>query len=209
MGLQLPASRSPDRDSARTVLTREDIVKRLDNGGRVVLASALTGKGYSAKIALTDAQLARLRERYGSLEPWWRDTFGYGFDGLTESEARFILTLKDRPGPDALRARVDAARVRAGSGLDAGNDPDGGDRPSLARLSADEAPRALRSTLAGVEPNDDQNITSYAKLLARVKVGGTDLVALFTVREQRDGQWYYNTVTLADRKCRPPPKRGP
>lgn len=31
MGLQLPASRSPDRDSARTVLTREDIVKRLES----------------------------------------------------------------------------------------------------------------------------------------------------------------------------------
>lgn len=96
-----------------------------DNGGRVMLASALTGKGYSAKIALSDESLAQLRERYGSIEPWWRDTFGYGFDGLTESEARFILALRDRPRPDALRDRVAAARVRGVDGLGARDDQDG------------------------------------------------------------------------------------
>ena len=43
------------------------------------------------------------RDRYGKeLESWWRQSFGYGFDKLTESEARYLLraenahTIRDR-----------------------------------------------------------------------------------------------------------------
>lgn len=83
-----------------------------DNGGKVVLATALTGKDYSRRIALNTRSLADVRERFGSIEPWWRDQFGYGFEGLTESEARTILTLdKGRLDADALRDRVAAGRV--------------------------------------------------------------------------------------------------
>lgn len=83
-----------------------------DNGGKVVLATALTGKDYSRKIALNSQSLADVRERFGSIESWWRDQFGYGFEGLTESEARAILTLdKGRLDADALRDRVAAGRV--------------------------------------------------------------------------------------------------
>ncbi|WP_164170911.1 PLxRFG domain-containing protein [Stenotrophomonas maltophilia] len=83
-----------------------------DNGGKVVLATALTGKDYSRKIALNSQSLADVRERFGSIEPWWRDQFGYGFEGLTESEARAILTLdKGRLDADALRDRVAEGRV--------------------------------------------------------------------------------------------------
>lgn len=83
-----------------------------DNGGKVVLATALTGKDYSRKITLNSQSLADVRERFGSIEPWWRDQFGYGFEGLTESEARTILTLdKGRLDADALRDRVAAGRV--------------------------------------------------------------------------------------------------
>ncbi len=83
-----------------------------DNGGKVVLATALTGKDYSRRIALNSQSLADVRERFGSIEPWWRDQFGYGFEGLTESEARTILTLdKGRLDADALRDRVAAGRV--------------------------------------------------------------------------------------------------
>ncbi|HFF6187710.1 TPA: PLxRFG domain-containing protein [Stenotrophomonas maltophilia] len=83
-----------------------------DNGGKVVLATALTGKDYSRKIALNSQSLADVRERFGSIEPWWRDQFGYGFEGLTESEARTILTLdKGRLDADAFRDRVAAGRV--------------------------------------------------------------------------------------------------
>lgn len=80
-----------------------------DNGGRVVLASALTGKQYSAKIALNDDLLNSLQDRYGAIEPWWRAAFGYGFAGLTQSEARYILN--SGLSPDALRERIIEAGV--------------------------------------------------------------------------------------------------
>lgn len=101
-----------------------------DNGGRVILASALTGKQYSAKIALSNERLTQLRDRFGAIESWWRSEFGYGFDGFTESEARFILELRGNPSADAIRDRVDAARVRSIGGMGAGNAQDGqGQRP--------------------------------------------------------------------------------
>ncbi|MFZ2387026.1 MAG: hypothetical protein WAW69_04400 [Polaromonas sp.] len=34
--------------------------------------------------------LAKLRDGYGAIEPWWKSEFGHGFDGLTESEDRYI-----------------------------------------------------------------------------------------------------------------------
>src|SRR5690606_4465433 len=75
-----------------------------DNGGRVLGAVALTGKNYSRKLALEPDTLAEVRGKYGNLEPWWRDTFGYGFEGLTQSEARTLLTFdKGQLSPEQLR----------------------------------------------------------------------------------------------------------
>ena len=54
-----------------------------------MLASTLTGKPYSAKLSLEQATLIALRDKHGDkLESWWKETFGYGFEFLTESEAR-------------------------------------------------------------------------------------------------------------------------
>ncbi|MED5607771.1 LPD38 domain-containing protein [Pseudomonas sp. JH-2] len=92
-----------------------------DNGGRVVLATALTGKNYSRKLSLDSSTLAEVRGKYGSIEPWFRETFGYGFEGLTQSEARTILTF-DRGGlsPEQLRDRLAASRDARGSGVGQG-----------------------------------------------------------------------------------------
>jgi len=72
-------------------------------GGKVVLATTLTGKSYSAKLAPSTETIHRLRQKHGNeLENWWRQTFGYGFDQLTESEARYLersddaLSIRDR-----------------------------------------------------------------------------------------------------------------
>lgn len=82
-----------------------------DNGGRVILATALTGKNYSRKLSLNPTTLAEVRGKYGSIEPWFRGTFHYGFEGLTQSEARTLLTLdKGQLSPDSLRDRLLAAR---------------------------------------------------------------------------------------------------
>ncbi|MGC1547994.1 MAG: PLxRFG domain-containing protein, partial [Rhodanobacter sp.] len=81
-------------------------------GGHVVLATSLTAKDYSRKLALDPDTLRKVRGRFGPIESWWKQQFGHGFDGLTESEARAILTYdKGRLSPDALRNRVDAGRI--------------------------------------------------------------------------------------------------
>lgn len=79
-------------------------------GGRVVGASALTGKTYSSILALTDETLTALRAKHGNLENWWRERFGFGFDGLTESEARYLLRAEDA---DTIRNRLAEAESKS------------------------------------------------------------------------------------------------
>lgn len=77
-------------------------------GGRVVLATTLTGKSYSAKLTPLIETIHRLRQKHGNeLENWWRQTFGYGFDQLTESEARYLERSDDAL---SIRNRLIAAR---------------------------------------------------------------------------------------------------
>lgn len=57
-------------------------------GGRVIGATVLTGKSYSALLAPRPETLDALRSKHGDeIEDWWRRRFGFGFECLTESEA--------------------------------------------------------------------------------------------------------------------------
>jgi len=116
-----------------------------DNGGRVVLAAALTGKNYSRKLSLDSSTLAEVRGKYGSIEPWFRETFGYGFEGLTQSEARTILTF-DRGvlSPEQLRDRLAASRDAGGRGVGQGAT---GNRPGAEApvVDDDQGPRYSRA----------------------------------------------------------------
>lgn len=67
----------------------------MSQGGIVIAALALTGKPYSAKLRLGDERLSELRKKHEKLELWWEDRFGYGFDCLTESEARYLAETAD------------------------------------------------------------------------------------------------------------------
>lgn len=67
----------------------------MSHGGNVIGAVALTGKPHSARLHLSDERLAALREKHESLEFWWESRFGYGFDRLTESEARYLAETAD------------------------------------------------------------------------------------------------------------------
>jgi hypoxanthine-guanine phosphoribosyltransferase len=79
-------------------------------GGRVVGAVALTGKQYSATIQPSDKSLQQLREKHGDLETDFRAATGYGFDALTQSEARYLANyepaqrLRDRIAEEGRRA---------------------------------------------------------------------------------------------------------
>lgn len=63
-----------------------------DGGGNVVANIALTGKQYSSKIALTESALLSVREKFGDLENEFKQSTGYGYEGLTASEARYITS---------------------------------------------------------------------------------------------------------------------
>lgn len=81
------------------------------NGGRVIGLTALTGRDYSAKLALSSETLAALRRKHGELETWWKRKFGFGFDALTESEARYLLRAEDA---DTIRDRLAEAAQASG-----------------------------------------------------------------------------------------------
>jgi hypothetical protein len=77
-------------------------------GGRVLGAVTLTGKPYSARLAPDRQLIEALRAKHGKiLEDWWQEQFGYGFDCLTYSEARYLARSAD---VDAIRARLLEAR---------------------------------------------------------------------------------------------------
>ncbi|MGH8240966.1 MAG: hypothetical protein ACREXP_28660, partial [Steroidobacteraceae bacterium] len=101
------------------------------NGGRVVGAFALAGKQYSRTLAPTAATLSTLRAQYGDIEQDFRAATGYGFDALTESEARYLA--KYSP-PQSVRDRIlEEGRARGGRADQAGS------ASPAARLSDDEA----------------------------------------------------------------------
>lgn len=77
-------------------------------GGHVAAALALTGKPYSAKLTPGNDQLEELRKTHEQdLERWWQDYFGYAFDRLTQSEARY---LSRSPNADQVRKRIIEAK---------------------------------------------------------------------------------------------------
>jgi len=76
-------------------------------GGIVVGATTLTGKPYSAKIALDQDTLKELRDKHGrELEDWWQEKNIYPFDCLTQSEARYLLKTEN---PDRVRNKITEA----------------------------------------------------------------------------------------------------
>jgi hypothetical protein len=79
----------------------------IHGGGRVIGATTLTGRADSATLALQAGTLANLRLKHGEpIENWWQEVFGYRFDCLTESEARYLIRVEDA---DAIRTRLVAA----------------------------------------------------------------------------------------------------
>ena len=79
----------------------------ISGGGNVLGATVLTGKPHSAVLALADSTLDALRKKHETeLENWWHERFGFGFDCLTESEARYLI---NTPSADRVRDQIVAA----------------------------------------------------------------------------------------------------
>ncbi len=98
------------------------------NGGSVIGVTTLTGRPYSAKLAPEPSLIQAVRDKHGNdLETWWQQEFGYGFDCLTQSEARY---LERSPDADTIRKRVVEARQSAVDQT--------AERPSQSGLTAQE-----------------------------------------------------------------------
>ena len=79
----------------------------ISKGAGVVGATVLTGKPYSANLSLSSETLNLLRTKHGiELEIWWRATFNFGYECLTESEARYLV---NTPTIDRIRNRITEA----------------------------------------------------------------------------------------------------
>lgn len=76
----------------------------IQQGGSVIGATVLTGKDYSAILALDSNRLNALRDQHGQLEKWWEERFGFGFDCLTASEARYLI---QTPESERIRSRIE------------------------------------------------------------------------------------------------------
>lgn len=76
----------------------------MQQGGSVIGATALMGKDYSVNVTLDDGQLSELRGKHGQLEQWWRERFGFGFECLTASEARYLGKIRTH---EEIRARIE------------------------------------------------------------------------------------------------------
>ncbi|MGX0617628.1 orotate phosphoribosyltransferase-like protein [Cupriavidus metallidurans] len=102
-----------------------------ENGGHVLAVVALTGKQYSAKLNASPETLQRLRDKYGDIEQAFRAATGYGFDALTQSEARYLASFEPA---QSVRDRVLAAGNEAIDRTDeAPHSPLDGDGPLFAR----------------------------------------------------------------------------
>lgn len=122
-----------------------------EGGGNVVGVVALTGKQYSAKIQPSPETLASLRQKHGDLEDQFRTATGYGFDALTESEARYLARFEPA---ERLRDRIAEEGRRASERADQGNPRQGDDADELSfsrsRLSEikDSALDQLQKTMS-------------------------------------------------------------
>jgi hypothetical protein len=73
----------------------------------VIGGTVLTGKPYSAMLSSDEQQIVHLLEKHGpDLETWWINHFGFGYDCLTRSEARYLL---NTPTPQRIRDQITQA----------------------------------------------------------------------------------------------------
>ena len=121
-----------------------------EGGGTVAGVIALTGKQYSAKIQPSPETLASLRQKHGDLENEYRAATGYGFDALTESEARYLARYEPA---DRLRDRISDEGRRGREREDQSN-------PGQADPDADEGLRFSRSRLSEIRDSALEQLTN-------------------------------------------------
>lgn len=85
------------------------------SGGKIIGYEMLTGKPESATLYLRKETLDALRGKYGNIEQWFKETLGFGYEGLTESEASYLLRSKSS---ERIRNQISRAIHENNSGKD-------------------------------------------------------------------------------------------
>lgn len=117
------------------------------SGGKVLLASTLTGFPQSADIALRPSMRDSLRQKHGqALEDFLQQQFGFGIDRLTQGEAGH---LRRAPSLDVIRDRLAEGRRRLGLAEDPRSDGGAeGEAGGVEFQLADQALERLRDRVA-------------------------------------------------------------
>lgn len=159
-------------------------------GGKVSAIVALTGKQYSRILALSDHNLARVRAKYANVEDQFRAATGYGFDSLTESEARYLANFEPA---QTVRDRIAAAGEQARSG-NAQADAQQLIQFSPVRRTIDNTIRRLDAAVDGLSNLPDQFDYLKDRYLALGKIARVDEITA----EIRDG---FSGVPQADKQA--------
>lgn len=152
------------------------------NGGRVTLASVLTGYDTGGTLPVQPDTLRKLQEKHGeALERYWQREYGFSLGQLTEGEA---VHLVKAPSIDAIRDRIAEARERAGARPDEG---DAGPVNRNSRTATEARPRAGLSASAVQKVVD--RLTKSWKNAPRIDVlqGEQDLPAMLWRELHRTG----------------------
>lgn len=89
-----------------------------NQGGHVLAASVMTAHPGALDLAVKPGMLTAIEQKHGAaMNDFWKETFGYGIDQLTQGEAGH---LKAAASVDAMRTRIAEARDAGGKRLDAG-----------------------------------------------------------------------------------------
>ncbi len=135
-----------------------------DNGGTVVGAVAMTGKQYSATLQPAPDTLRKLREKHGDIENDFRAATGYGFDALTQSEARYLASFEPA---QSVRDRIASEAQRRVSG---GDRQDPGERLAALGDMAAGRPKAADMLAQRFKELTGDNVQVAGTVLAGVEV---------------------------------------
>ncbi|MDP2699913.1 phosphoribosyltransferase [Thalassospira sp.] len=79
-----------------------------NRGGHVMAAAVMTAFPSALNIAVKPGMIEAINQKHGSaMDDFWKETFGYGIDQLTQGEAGH---LRKSPSVDAIRTRIIEAR---------------------------------------------------------------------------------------------------
>jgi len=120
-----------------------------NRGGQVVGAAVMAARENSLDLAIKPKMMSAIAQKHGPLmDQFFKETFGYGIDKLTQNEAGHLRTA---PSVDAIRDRILAARDERGQRLD---------------RYKDEATRGTeQNTRTLTEPDPTVRVTAAMKVL--------------------------------------------